>query len=349
MDGSDAPMRVAFAGTPAFAAHALRALFDAGHEIPLVLTQPDRPAGRGMQLQPSAVKQCAQDLGLAVSQPRGLRLDGRHAHDASLARQQLEDARVDVLVVVAYGLILPRWVLDLPRHGCLNIHASLLPRWRGAAPIQRAIEAGYDLTGVCVMRMDEGLDTGEIVRASAEPIAAHDTAGSLHDRLAILGARDIVEALADLRAEGKLSSQPQPSEGITYAHKIDKAEAAIDWREPADLIERRIRAFDPFPGCAFVCGGQSVKLWRARAHTHLSSPAGTVLDIGAGRLVVACGVGAIECLEVQRPGGRRQETAQWLRAWRGPLPAAGAPIGESAGLQDEAFKFPRDRADMARE
>ena len=266
MDGSDAPMRVAFAGTPAFAAHALRALFDAGHEIPLVLTQPDRPAGRGMQLQPSAVKQCAQDLGLAVSQPRGLRLDGRHAHDASLARQQLEDARVDVLVVVAYGLILPRWVLDLPRHGCLNIHASLLPRWRGAAPIQRAIEAGDDLTGVCVMRMDEGLDTGEIVRASAEPIAAHDTAGTMHDRLAILGARDIVEALADLRAEGKLSSQPQPSEGITYAHKIDKAEAAIDWREPADCIERRIRAFDPFPGCAFVCGGQSVKLWRARAH-----------------------------------------------------------------------------------
>lgn len=345
-DGPDAPMRVAFAGTPAFAAHALQALFDAGHEIPLVLTQPDRPAGRGMQLQPSAVKQCAHRLGLAVSQPRGLRLDGRYADDASLARQALGDAKVDVLVVVAYGLILPRWVLELPRHGCLNIHASLLPRWRGAAPIQRAIEAGDDLTGVCVMRMDEGLDTGEVVRARAEPIAPHDTAGTLHDRLAVLGARDIVEVLAELGARGRLSSQPQPADGVTYAQKIDKAEAAIDWREPADLIERRVRAFDPFPGCAFICGGQSVKLWRARAHMQWSGPAGTVIDVGAGRLVVACGAGAIECLEVQRPGGRRQEAAQWLRAWRGPLPAAGAPIDDLAGLQGEAFKFPRDPADI---
>ena len=331
--GPQAPLRVAFAGTPAFAAHALRALAEAGHEIPLVLSQPDRPAGRGLQLQASAVKQCAQELGLEVAQPRGLRLDGRHADDAARARQQLTEARADVLVVVAYGLILPAWVLDLPRHGCLNIHASLLPRWRGAAPIQRAIEAGDERTGVCIMRMDEGLDTGDIVSTSVESIGPQDTAGTLHDRLAALGARDIVRALSDLQTGGKVSSQPQPTDGVTYAHKIDKAEAAIDWREPAEVIERRIRAFDPFPGCTFAVDGQTVKLWRARVHPHLTGAAGTVVDVSAAGLVVACGVGAIECLEVQRPGGRRQPASEWLRTWRGLWPAVGAHLAAHAAPQ----------------
>jgi methionyl-tRNA formyltransferase len=331
MERRATPLNVAFAGTPAFAATALTALVAAGHRISLVLTQPDRPAGRGLQLQPSAVKQCAQDLGITVVQPRGLRLDGRHADDAARARHRLADVRADVLVVVAYGLILPRWVLDLPRHGCLNIHASLLPRWRGAAPIQRAIEAGDEQSGVCIMRMDDGLDTGEILRTTAEPIHPSDTAGTLHDRLAVLGAREIVGALADLQVRGGLSSQPQLTLGVTYAHKIEKSEAAIDWRAPAELIERRVRAFDPFPGCAFEVGGQTVKLWRARAHPHLSARAGTVVDLGAGRLAVACGTGVLECLEVQRPGGRRQSTTEWLRAWRGPLPIDGETLSESAG------------------
>jgi methionyl-tRNA formyltransferase len=324
-------LRVAFAGTPAFAAQALQALAEAGHRLPLVLTQPDRPAGRGLQLQPSAVKQCAAALGLPVAQPRGLRLDGRYAEDAALARQQLLDARPDVLVVVAYGLILPRWLLDLPRHGCLNIHASLLPRWRGAAPIQRAIEAGDDLTGVCIMRMDEGLDTGEVVSTSVEPIDAHDTAASLHDRLARLGARDIVRALSGLQARGGLSSQPQATQGVTYAHKIDKAEAAIAWHQPAAEIERRIRAFDPFPGCTFEFGAQVMKLWRARVLPGVAAPAGTVVDVGAGRLAVSCGSDAIECLEVQRPGGRRQAVGEWLRTGRGPWPDPGATLAGPTG------------------
>lgn len=303
-------MRIGFAGTPEFARAALERLHARGFEIALVLTQPDRPAGRGMQLQPSPVKQFAQGHGLALVQPRSLRLDGKFPDDAAAARQTLAAARLDVLVVAAYGLILPRWVLELPRLGCLNIHASLLPRWRGAAPIHRAIEAGDERTGITIMQMDEGLDTGDMLLGEAEPIGANDTTSSLHDRLAALGARLIVEALERAGA-GTLLRTPQPATGITYAHKIEKAEAAIDWRQPAEAIERRVRAFDPFPGATFRLGADTVKLWRAEVVDAAGAP-GTVLRTEP--LTVACGERALALLELQRPGGRRVAAREFLQA-----------------------------------
>lgn len=300
-------MRVGFAGTPVFAREALAAIAAAGHEIPLVLTQPDRPAGRGLRLQASPVKQLALELGVPVVQPRSLRVDGKFPDDAAAARAALEAARPDVLVVAAYGLILPPWVLALPTGGCLNIHGSLLPRWRGAAPIQRAIEAGDTVTGITIMQMDAGLDTGPMLLHEALPIAPDDTAATLHDKLAAQGARLVVQALAQAAA---LARVPQPADGATYAHKIEKAEAAIDWSRPAAEIERRVRAFDPFPGCSFVSEGETVKLWRARVVEGEGAP-GEVLA-AAGRLVVACGEGALELLELQRPGGRRAATPDFL-------------------------------------
>jgi len=306
-------LRVAFAGTPEFAALALRAIHDAGHAVPLVLTQPDRPAGRGMKLTPSPVKQLALELGAPVAQPRSLRLDGKYPDEAAAARDALEAARPDVMVVAAYGLILPQWVLALPRLGCLNIHGSLLPRWRGAAPIHRAIEAGDEDTGITIMQMDAGLDTGDMLLIEREPIAFDDTTGRLHDRLAALGARLIVRALADAAA-GALRPVRQPEAGVTYAHKVDKAEAAIDWRLPADAIERRVRAFDPFPGATFQAGGDTVKLWRAQVERPDGAAApGTVIAVDGQRVVVACGEGALALLDVQRPGGKRGPVAQWLQ------------------------------------
>ena len=306
-------LRVAFAGTPEFAATALAAIHAAGHVVPLVLTQPDRPAGRGMKLTPSAVKQLALDLGAPVAQPRSLRLDGKFPDEAATGRAALEAARPDVLVVAAYGLILPEWVLALPRLGCLNIHGSLLPRWRGAAPIHRAIEAGDAETGITIMQMDAGLDTGDMLLIAREPVAFDDTTGLLHDRLAALGARLVVQALADAAA-GALVPVRQPEEGVTYAHKIAKAEAAIDWSVPADVIERRVRAFDPFPGATFQAHGETVKLWRAQVE-RLDGPAapGTVVAADGPRLVVACGDGALALLDVQRPGGKRVAAGQWLQ------------------------------------
>jgi methionyl-tRNA formyltransferase len=306
-------VRVAFAGTPEFAAAALRSLAEAGHEVVLVLTQPDRPAGRGMRLQASAVKQAAMAAGWPVAQPRGLRPDGRFADDAQAARAALTQARPDVLVVAAYGLILPRWVLELPPRGCLNIHASLLPRWRGAAPIQRAIEAGDRETGITIMQMDEGLDTGAMLLREPVPIDAQDTAATLHDRLAALGARLVVQALDGLGG-GALTPAPQPAEGATYAKKIEKAEAAIDWRADAAQIERRVRAFDPAPGATFVTDGEVCKLWRARVAepTNHTPPAGTLVELGPQRLGVVCGSGVLELLEVQRPGGKRVALRQLL-------------------------------------
>ncbi|HEY8977604.1 MAG TPA: methionyl-tRNA formyltransferase [Burkholderiaceae bacterium] len=307
-------MRVAFAGTPEFAAVALKAIHEAGHEVPLVLTQPDRPAGRGMRLTPSPVKQLALELDAPVAQPRSLRLDGKFPDDAQAGRAALDAARPDVLVVAAYGLILPQWVLDLPRLGCLNIHGSLLPRWRGAAPIHRAIEAGDAETGITIMQMDAGLDTGDMLLVEREAILADDTTGRLHDRLAALGARMIVRALADAGA-GALKPVKQPGQGVTYAHKIDKAEAAIDWTLPADAIERRVRAFDPFPGATFQAGGDTVKLWRAQVERLDDTAApGTVLAVDGQQLVVACGDGALALLDVQRPSGKRGPVAQWLQA-----------------------------------
>jgi methionyl-tRNA formyltransferase len=303
-------MRIAFAGTPEFAAAALQALTDAGHEVALVLTQPDRPAGRGMKLQPSPVKAVATAQGLPLAQPRSLRLDGKYPDDAVAARQALEAARPEVMVVAAYGLILPRWVLDLPPRGCLNIHASLLPRWRGAAPIHRAIEAGDAVTGITIMQMDEGLDTGDMLLVETTPIGADDTTASLHDKLAGQGARLIVQALS----ASSLDRRAQPAEGVTYARKVDKAEAAVDWSQPAALIERRLRAFDPFPGASFVVGGETVKLWRADLVHGASGAPGEVLDCSSERLVVACGQGALSLRQVQRPGGRRIDVATWLQA-----------------------------------
>lgn len=306
-------MRVAFAGTPEFAAVALRAIQAAGHTVPLVLSQPDRPSGRGMALTASPVKQQALATGVAVAQPRSLRLDGKFPDDAAAALDALHAAAPDVMVVAAYGLILPAWVLALPRLGCLNIHGSLLPRWRGAAPIHRAIEAGDARTGITIMQMDEGLDTGAMLDMRALPIQPGDTTGQLHDRLAALGGEMIVQTLSRAAA-GPLTGVPQPAEGVTYAHKVDKAEAAIDWAQPAEAIERRVRAFDPFPGTSFDCAGETVKLWQAALRPELSGPPGHVLGAGGGRLTVACGQGALDLLQLQRPGGKRLPVAAFLQA-----------------------------------
>lgn len=309
-------MRVIFAGTPAFARVALERLAAAGFTVPLVLTQPDRPAGRGMKLQPSPVKQFAVEQGIPVSQPRSLRLDGKFPEDAASARAAIAQADADAMVVAAYGLILPQWVLDAPRLGCLNIHASLLPRWRGAAPIHRAIEAGDAETGVTIMQMDAGLDTGDMLLSERVPIAPDDTTGSLHDRLAALGGRLVVETL-ELAACGGLHPVKQPEEGVTYAHKIEKAEAAIDWTQPAAVIERRIRAFDPFPGASAQLRGETVKVWRASALPGRGSVApGTVVAVDARGIAVACGdQGRLELAELQRAGGKRLAAADFLRGF----------------------------------
>jgi methionyl-tRNA formyltransferase len=307
-------LRVAFAGTPEFAAVALRRLLEAGFDVPLVLTQPDRPAGRGLKLQASPVKQVAWGASIAVAQPRSLRLDGKFPDDAAAARTALEAARPDALVVAAYGLILPAWVLALPRWGCLNVHASLLPRWRGAAPIQRAIEAGDAATGITIMQMDAGLDTGDMLLVERLPIAAGDTSASLHEQLASLGGRLVVQAL-ETASRGALTPRPQPNEGVTYAHKIDKAEARIDWSRGAAAIERKLRALDPAPGAWFEFAGEAVKAWRGRVVPALAGAAAGEARIEDGRrLVVACGEGALELSELQRPGGRRQDAQAFVAA-----------------------------------
>jgi len=306
-------MNVAFAGTPAFAATALKAIHAIGHSVVLVLCQPDRPSGRGLQLQPSPVKALALELGLPFLQPGGLGLDGRHRDDARSVRAALETAAPDVMVVAAYGLLLPQWALDLPRLGCLNIHASLLPRWRGAAPIQRAIEAGDVTTGITIMRMDAGLDTGPVLLAAPTAIAPDETGATLHLRLAEIGARLVVDALRGL-SDGSLRPIPQASVDTTYARKVEKREAAIDWRQPASLIERRVRAFDPFPGATLSFGGETLKLWRAAVRAGESGRAGEILSTLPGPLVVACGEGALELVELQRPGGRRISARQCFQA-----------------------------------
>ena len=308
-------MRVAFAGTPDFARAALQAILEASFAVPLVLTQPDRPAGRGLRLHASAVKQFAQAHGLALAQPRSLRLDGKFPDDAAAAAEALHQAAPDVMVVAAYGLILPPWALALPRWGCLNIHGSLLPRWRGAAPIQRAIEAGDTQTGITLMQMDAGLDTGDMLRAAQEPIHPDDSSANLHDRLARLGGELVVQALAG----GPLLRTPQPAAGVCYAHKITKAEASIDWHQPALLIERRLRAFDPFPGASFELDGETIKLWRARLRPEALGLPGQVLVAQDGRLTVACGTGGLDLLQLQRPGGRRIDAAAFLQARPGLL------------------------------
>ena len=311
-------MRLIFAGTPEFARVALAQLDAAGFDIALVLTQPDRPAGRGMKLQPSAVKQWAQGRQIPVAQPRSLRLDGKYPEDAAEARNSIETARADVLVVAAYGLILPQWVLDMPRRGCLNIHASLLPRWRGAAPIHRAIEAGDLETGVTIMRMDAGLDTGAMLLMEKLPISARDTSATLHDRLAELGGRLIVQAL-ELAATGGLHPVRQPDAGSSYAAKIDKAEAAVDWRDTPEVIGRRIRAFDPFPGASSQLGGATIKLLNYESNSTLRPSdvrCGTILSVNEAGVSVACGSnGVLRLTELQRAGGKRLAVADFLRGF----------------------------------
>jgi len=307
-------MKVVFAGTPEFAAVALRALHEAGFAIPLVLTQPDRPAGRGMQLQASAVKQYALAHGMDVAQPLSLRMDAKdpqRAEEARLAHERLLALDYDVMVVAAYGLILPRSTLDLKP--CINIHGSLLPRWRGAAPIHRAIEAGDRDTGVTIMGMEEGLDTGPMMLIERVAIEDSDTTGSLHDKLAALGGRMIVEALRKLAA-GQLEAVPQPEEGVTYAAKISKEEAKLDFTLPAELLWRRVRAFNPFPGAQGVVDGVTVKLWNAEL-VEGSGAAGQVLAADAQGIVVACGSGALRMTELQKPGGKRLVAGEFLKSF----------------------------------
>jgi methionyl-tRNA formyltransferase len=296
-------MRVVFAGTPEFARRALAAIAEAGHDIPLVLTQPDRPAGRGMRPSVSAVKREAMSRAIDVLQPPTLK-------DPEVMRR-LTDAQPDALVVAAYGLILPQAVLDLPALGAMNIHASLLPRWRGAAPIQRALLAGDRETGITIMAMDAGLDTGAMLAQRAVAIGADDDAGTLEDTLASLGAAMIVEALAEAAAS-TLRATPQPDEGATYAHKIDKRETVIDWARPAEEIERLLRAFRPAPGARSSLRGEAVKIWRARPDAARGEP-GEVLAAGPDAIVVACGSGALGITELQRAGGRRMAVAEFLR------------------------------------
>ena len=334
-------LRVIFAGTPEFARVALARLHAAGHTIALVLTQPDRPAGRGMKLQASAVKQFAQEHNLPVAQPRSLRLDGKFPEDAALARAAIAQANADVMVVAAYGLILPQWVLDdmaptpggspsalvatAGRFGCLNIHGSLLPRWRGAAPIHRAIEAGDAQTGVTIMQMDVGLDTGDMLLMQSVPIGENTTTAQLHDELADLGADMIVRAL-DLVSQGKLPATPQPAEGISYAHKIEKHEASIDWNQPAQTIVRKVRAFNPFPVANTVLQGETIKVWgaqvvaneaaitrtRASGAKHL---AGQIVAVGPEGIGVAAHDATVVLTELQRPGGKRLAVADFLRGF----------------------------------
>jgi methionyl-tRNA formyltransferase len=311
------PLRLAFAGTPEFARVALVALHRAGHQVPLVLTQPDRPAGRGLKLQASPVKQFALEHGMVVAQPRSLRLDGKFPDDARSAQTLLTASGLDAMVVAAYGLILPQWVLDVPRLGCFNIHASSLPRWRGAAPIHRAIEAGDASTGVTIMQMDAGLDTGDMLLAQALPILPTDTTGSLHDKLAELGASLMVQTLQHLQA-GPLQPVPQPVEGICYANKIDKSEATIRWDQPAEWIVRRVRAFNPHPVAHTRLHGEALKVWAAQLAPLPSAGLpehGTIMAVAQDGIAVSAIDSIVVLTELQRPGGKRLPVADFLRGF----------------------------------
>lgn len=287
-------LRLVFAGTPEFAAEHLKALLDTPHQIVAVYTQPDRPAGRGQKLMPSPVKQLALQHGLPVLQPPTLR--------DPAAQEELRALAPDLMVVVAYGLILPQVVLDIPRLGCINSHASLLPRWRGAAPIQRAVQAGDAESGVTVMQMEAGLDTGPMLLKVTTPITAADTGGSLHDRLAQLGPQAVVQAIAGLAAD-TLQGEVQDDALATYAHKLNKDEARIDWNRPADELERLVRAFNPWPICHSTLDGQPLKVLAAEPAEGRGQP-GQILDASKDGLIVACGEGALRLTRLQLPGGK---------------------------------------------
>ena len=325
-------MKIVFAGTPEFAAQAMRAIDAAGHQIVLVLTQPDRRSGRGMHVQASPVKIFALEKNIPVLQPVSLRrnsVDPEKQAEAEAAYQQLSKTDFDVMVVVAYGLILPQDVLDIAesnlRHGCFNIHASILPRWRGAAPIQRSIEHGDRKTGVSIMKMDAGLDTGDTVLVREIAIADDETSASLHDRLAKLGAESIVEALSTLQQGASLIKTPQAAEGIRYAEKILKSEAEIDWQLSATEIDHRIRAFNPFPGATSNLDGIPMKFWNSRvSHSgdySQTGQIGEVLGFSKEGAFIQCGQGVIEVLEMQKPGGKRMNAVAYLRTHGAPSKA----------------------------
>jgi methionyl-tRNA formyltransferase len=334
-------MRILFAGTPAFAETALAAIIDAGYDVALVLTQPDRPAGRGMKMTPSPVKQLALARGLTVATPPTLSLH-KGGEAVAAVHAQMGSAKAEVLVVAAYGLILPQAVLDipagLPDAGCgritaLNIHASLLPRWRGAAPVARAIEAGDTTTGITIMQVDAGLDSGPMLLAEATPIAPSENTATLTARLASIGARLIVTALREAAAD-RLRAVPQPTEGVTYARKLVRPEAWIDFTLDAFALERKVRAFDPFPGACAALDGVTLKFWRAHA---ASTPAGvapgTIVDASATGLHISCGKGMLIVTELQRPGSKRLPVQEFLSG--NPIPAGAVlsapPLAAAAG------------------
>lgn len=337
-------LRIGFAGTPEFAAVALQALLDADCTVPVVLTQPDRPAGRGMQLKASPVKQLAQQHGITVLQPHSLNRRNRrsteYAQQAQAAETALRAQELDALVVAAYGLILPQWLLGMPRWGCLNIHASLLPRWRGAAPIHRALEAGDSETGVCIMQMDKGLDTGDVLLRCSLPIAAHDTTASLHDKLATLGAQALIQSLQQLAA-GTAVAEPQSQQGICYAEKISKSEAEIDWQLPAQTIARRVRAFNPFPVAQTRLNEQKVqkapkaqgselviRIWQAHAVAQcpVGLTPGTVWTADGDGVGVVCGSGGLMITRLQKRGGKVLDAAAFCN---GTSLAVGSRLGLS--------------------
>lgn len=313
-------LRVVFAGTPEFARVALEQIYSAGHHIVMVMTQPDRPAGRGMNLQASPVKQFAVEKHIKVIQPTSLKLDGKHSAEATNALKELRECEFDVMVVAAYGLILPKEVFDIAekpnRAGCLNIHASLLPRWRGAAPIHRAIEAGDSATGIAIMQMDLGLDTGPVISMKEIHISGKETTASLHDSLANLGGEMIVKALNDFELNGELVSKPQAIDGVTYAKKILKEEARIDWANEAKEIDQKIRAFNPFPGALFEKNELIIKAWFSKLSSvsKTSRPPGEILDISRDGVEVAAGSGSVLLMELQKPGGKKAPADQLAKA-----------------------------------
>jgi methionyl-tRNA formyltransferase len=302
-------LRLVFAGTPEFARPCLGACLAADADVVAVYTQPDRPAGRGRKLTPSPIKECALDAGVPVEQPETLKGADAQARLAAYAP--------DLMIVVAYGLILPKKVLAIPRLGCWNVHASLLPRWRGAAPIQRAILAGDAETGVDLMQMEVGLDTGPVLIERRTPIGAGETGGSLHDRLAALGAAALAEGLARVANGESLTPKPQSESGVEYAHKLDKSEARIDWSQPAIAIERKVRAFDPWPVAEADIDGERLRIWSARAIGERTDAApGTIVSTARDALDIATGDGILRILDVQRDGGRRVGVRDWQNARR---------------------------------
>ncbi|MGN6314252.1 MAG: methionyl-tRNA formyltransferase [Rhodanobacteraceae bacterium] len=304
---SDKRLRLVFAGTPAFALPGLRACFDSGAEVVGAYTQPDRPAGRGRGLAMSPVKQAAQEAGIPVEQPETLK--------DQATQRLLRDHAPDLLVVIAYGLILPKAVLAIPKLGCWNVHASLLPRWRGAAPIQRAILAGDEETGVCLMQMQAGLDTGPVLLSARTPIQPDDTGGLLHDRLALLGAQVLAEGLRRVMRGEPMNAIPQSSEGVTYAHKLDKAEAKLDFARSSMELERKVRAFDPWPVAEAQIAGEKVRIWSAEGlRTRTSARPGEIVAASKHGIDIACGEGVLRVSKLQRAGGRVISAADYLNA-----------------------------------